>query len=114
MRSLSKLNQTLLCKWNWRFSNEREHLWRRVINRKYGELVGGWNKGDIRGGYGTGVWKDIRKGRHTLFQNDVFSLGDGRRLRFWKDIWCGEVTLSNAFPNLFNMVAHKEVLVVDV
>ena len=26
LRSLSKLNQTLLCKWNWRFANERELL----------------------------------------------------------------------------------------
>ena len=24
VRSLSKLNKALLCKWNWRFSNERE------------------------------------------------------------------------------------------
>ena len=71
-RRLSKLNQALLCKWNWRFANEREPLWRRVISRKYGELVGGWNIGDIRGGYGTGLWKDIRKGWRTLSQNVVF------------------------------------------
>ena len=114
MRRLSKLKQALLCKWTWRFANERKPLWRRVISRKYGELVGGWIIGDIRGGYDTGLWKDIRKGWHTLSQNAVFSLGDGRRLRFWKDIWCGEVILSNAFPNPFNMAAHKEVLVVDV
>ena len=64
--SLSKLNQALLCKWSWRFANEREPPWRRVISRKYGELVGGWNTGDIRGGYGTGLWKNIRKDWHTL------------------------------------------------
>ena len=114
MRSLSKLNQALLCKWTWKFANEREPLWRRVISRKYDELVGGWNTGDLRGGYGTGLWKDIRKGWHTLFQNVVFSLGDGRRLRFWKDIGCGEVALSNTFPNLFNMAAHKEASVANV
>ena len=62
VKSLSKLNQALLCKWNRRFANEREPLWRRVINRKYGELVGGWNTCDIRGGYGTRLWKDSRKG----------------------------------------------------
>ena len=114
MRSLSKLNQALLCKWTLRFANEREPLLRRVISRKYGELVGGWNTGDLRGGYGTSLWKDIRKGWHTLLQNVVFSLGDSMRLQFWKDIWCREVALSNAFPNLFNMAAHKEVLVADV
>ena len=85
-----------------------------MINKKYSELVGGWNTGDLRGGYGTGLWKDIRKGWHTLSQNVVFSLRDGRRLRFWKDIWCGEVALNNAFPYLLNMAAHKEALVADV
>ena len=81
-----------------------------MISRRYGELVGGWNTGDIRGGYGTGLWKNIRKD----WQNAVFSLGDGRRLRFWEDIWCGEVALSNTFPNQFNMAVHKEAMVVDV
>ena len=85
-----------------------------MINRKYGELVGRWNTSDIRGGYGIGLWKDIRKGWHNLSQHVVFSLGDGRRLPFWKGIWCGEVALSNAFPNLFNMATHKEVMVADV
>ena len=45
MRSLSKFNQALLCKWTRGFANEREPLWRRAISRKYGELVGGWNTG---------------------------------------------------------------------
>ena len=31
VRRLSTLNRALLCKWNWRFANERENLWRHVI-----------------------------------------------------------------------------------
>ena len=79
-----------------------------MISRKYGDLVGGWNTSDIKCGYGIGLWKDIRKDWHTLSQNAIFSLGDSRRLWCWKDIWCGEVALSNTFPNLFNMAVHKE------
>ncbi|RVW54487.1 putative ribonuclease H protein [Vitis vinifera] len=30
------MNNTLLCKWNWRFANERDALWRSVISLKYG------------------------------------------------------------------------------
>ena len=41
VRNLSKMNQALLCKWNWQFSNDREPLWRNVINIKFGEMVGG-------------------------------------------------------------------------
>ena len=37
IKSFSTLSKTLLCKWNWRFANEREALWNQVIRRKYGE-----------------------------------------------------------------------------
>ena len=76
--------------------------------------MGGWTTDDIRGGFGTGLWKDIRKNWSTLSQNAIFSLGDSRRLRFWKDIWCGEVALSTTFPTLFNLAAHKDAKVADV
>ena len=41
VRRLSILNRALLCKWNWRFANERDTLWRRVISRKFGRKKGG-------------------------------------------------------------------------
>ena len=85
-----------------------------VISIKFGEENGGWNTSDIRGGYGTGLWKDIRKEWLTLSQNTSFSLGNGRRLGFWKDSWCGEIALCNTFPTLFNLAAHKEAKVADV
>ena len=41
IKSLSKMNQALLCKWSWRFANDRNSLWRKVICYKYGESFGG-------------------------------------------------------------------------
>ena len=41
VRSLSKMNKALLCKWCWRFANERDSLWRLVISTKFGEEDGG-------------------------------------------------------------------------
>ena len=35
-------------------------------------------------------------------------------MRFWKDPWCGETTLCNAFPTLFNLVVHKDARLADV
>ena len=82
-----------------------------VISTKFGELVRGWNLGDIRGSYDTSLWKDIRKYWLTFSQNVAFSLGDNRKLSFSKDTWCGEVALCIAFPTL---VAHKDVKVAEV
>ena len=50
MRNFSRLNKALLCKWSWRFANERNVLWRKVVSSKFGETVGGWHSCDIRGG----------------------------------------------------------------
>ena len=40
VRSLSKLNEALLSKWHWRFANERDSLWRKVISSKFDEEAG--------------------------------------------------------------------------
>ena len=51
-----------------------------MISIIFGEEDGGLNTSDIRGDYGTGLWKDIRKEWLTLSQNTTFSLGNGRTL----------------------------------
>ena len=44
----------------------------------------------------------------------VFSMGDGRRVRFWEDRWYGDDALSVSFPSLYAMAASKEAWVVEV
>ena len=61
LKSLSKLNKALLSKWSWRFANDQKALWRKAICCKFGESIGGWHTRDLRGGYGTSLWKEIRK-----------------------------------------------------
>ena len=46
--------------------------------------------------------------------NFVFSIGDGRRVRFWEDRWCDDDTLSYSFPSLFELTASKEEWVAEV
>ena len=114
IKSLAILNKALLCKWIWRFANERDSLWRSVILWKFGEERSGWCSADSRDAYGSRVWKEIRKEWDTVSALVAFSLGNGRRLRFWKDAWSGEEAFSCSYPTLFAMVANKEVSVAEV
>ncbi|RVX20512.1 Transposon TX1 uncharacterized 149 kDa protein [Vitis vinifera] len=108
VRRLSILNRALLCKWNWRFAIERENFWRHVISRKFGEEEGGWSSREVRESYGVGFWKEIRK-EGALMQNKVaFLVGNGRRVKFWKDIWWGNFPLCNSFPSLYAFASSKE------
>ena len=114
IKSSSKMNKALLCKWSWWFANDRNVLWRKVICCKFGEFVGGWHTRDLRGGYGTSLWKEIIKEWLGFIQNAVFALGDGRIINFWNDIWCDEETLSSNFPSLFNLALNKGAKVADI
>ena len=50
----------------------------------------------------------------VFFQNSVFALGDGRRINFWKDVWCGKEALCVRYPVLFNLALNKEAKVADM
>ena len=114
IKSLSKMNKALLCKWSWRFANDRNLLWKKVFCSKFCDTNGGWHTCDLRGSYGIGLWKEIRKEWPSFSQNVVFSLGDGRRIKFWKDVWCGEEALCFVYPSLFNLALNKEATVADI
>ena len=113
-RDLSILNRALLGKWIWRFANETNALWRNVIRWKFGEERGGWVSCAFRGASGISVWKEIRKEWDIVFPHAVFSLGNGRRMHFWKDAWCGVEALCVSFPSLYALVDNKEVLVAEL
>ena len=41
-------------------------------------------------------------------------LGEGDRIRFWEDIWCGENPLCTSFPTLYAVAASKGAKVGEV
>ena len=46
--------------------------------------------------------------------NNFFFLGNGRRICFWEDCWCGEDVLSQVFPSLYSLANPQGVRVADV
>jgi hypothetical protein len=62
----------------------------------------------VGGPYGVGVWKCIRRGWDNFKQYVQFEVGDGSRVLFWHDVWCGELPLKILFPALFNIACTKE------
>jgi hypothetical protein len=56
---------------------------------KYNMVRGGWCSKEVGGSYGMGLWKCIQRGCDNLKQHVRFELGDGSRVLFWHDVWCG-------------------------
>jgi hypothetical protein len=111
VRNIRLFNKALLGKRLWRFGAEREALWRRVIELKYGSDVGGWCTPDVRMSYGVSLWKSIWHGWDDFFRLVKFDVGNGSRIKFWHDVWCGEVALHELYPDLFRLARNKEALV---
>ena len=84
-----------------------------ALRVKYGEEKGGWCTKVGRAGYGVGVWKVIRKERDLMVGKIAFEVGDGSRVKFWKDK-CGSVPLCDAFPTLIAVTTNKEALIKDM
>ncbi|RVW43982.1 DEAD-box ATP-dependent RNA helicase 17 [Vitis vinifera] len=112
---MSMLSMPRKVRLSWRFAMEREAFWNQVIRGKYGEEQGGWSSKEARGEtHGVGLWKTLRKEWEVVKSRLVFVVGNGKRIKFWKDIWCGDEPLCVSFPSLFALAVSKDAWVKDV
>ncbi|RVW55233.1 hypothetical protein CK203_067019 [Vitis vinifera] len=44
----------------------------------------------------------------------LFLIGNGRRVRLWRDRWCGDPPLCVPFPSLFDLSVDKEAWMADI
>jgi len=62
--------------------------------------------------WGGGMEK-IRKGWNSFSRFTRSVVGDGSKISFWHDLWCGDTTLKVAFPALFDIARLKDAVVTD-
>ena len=79
-----------------------------------GEEDGGWRSREVSERYGMGLWKAIRKEWNYLNGRLAYQVGNGQKVRFWMDKWCGDEPLCESFPSLFTISSSKEAWVTDV
>ncbi|RVW76992.1 hypothetical protein CK203_036864 [Vitis vinifera] len=51
---------------------------------------------------------------HLVTPSFGFVVGDGEKVKFWKDKWCETIPLCEAFPSLFALASNKEAWVNEV
>ena len=108
------LNKALLGKWIWRFAFEEDILWKKVIGVKYGQEGFGWRTNEARGAFGVGVWNEILKEANWCWDNIMFKVGKGTKVKFWTDHWCSNEVLSRIFPQLFALAMHRNATINEV
>jgi hypothetical protein len=113
IRNLRCFNRTLLGKWLWRYASEPRAYWRKVVEAKYGSERGGWCSKVGAGSHGRGLWKFISKEWHHFSNHIRLIPGDGSRISFWGEAWCGSLPLMEVFPGLYRLANNKEASIAD-
>ena len=81
---------------------------KQIIIRKFEEEEGvGLRLRGVRDGYGVGVWKAIKDEWEGIKSKSYFSIRNRKKFKFWKDLWCEDLTLEEAFPNIFSFASYK-------
>ena len=44
----------------------------------------------------------------------LYDIGDGSKVKFWQDRWCGETFLAVRYPNLFRFCRNKDASVAEL
>ncbi|KAG2546014.1 hypothetical protein PVAP13_9KG028826 [Panicum virgatum] len=109
------LNESLLLKWIWRLYNKGGGVGGggvdqccQLLNAKYlrGKPVTLCKKG-----VGSQFWRGLQQIRERFKWGATFTLGDGRNILFWEDVWVGDIPLRLEFPNLYEYSYNKNCVV---
>ncbi|GLT87099.1 hypothetical protein SLE2022_051990 [Rubroshorea leprosula] len=112
---LRRKNWALLGKWWYRFGEDAESLWKRIVTEKY--YGGNRDEADITavGNWRTSrICKNIisiggrsRRLKNMLVEGFRWEVGEGNRVSFWRDLWAGNKNLRDLCPRLYELSKNK-------
>ena len=82
IRCVLKMNEARKAKWLWRFANEEDALWKKVIVMKCGVDNFGWWSKKISCGHRVGWWKSIMSGFDHFYSLIQFKVKNGSKVLF--------------------------------
>ncbi|XP_058076347.1 uncharacterized protein LOC131224925 [Magnolia sinica] len=113
IKDLKRMNMALLGKWIWRLGTEDDSLWNKIIKGKYSRSIGGWWTKDSSRCRASALWKGILSLKKDVLKGIGFVLGKRDNIRFWEDIWVGDVPLKDDFPNIFRLASNLAIHVAN-
>jgi hypothetical protein len=98
-------NTCLLAKWLIKLERGDYTLCCNLLRKKY---LGEMSIFSYKKKSGSQFWKSVLSTRDEAARGLIYIVGDGRKARFWLDVWLGNCALRIAFPNLFVICNQKE------
>ncbi|CAN1356356.1 Putative ribonuclease H protein At1g65750 [Linum perenne] len=99
IHDLQILNNSLLCKWAWRFAVERVGWWRILLTSKCGVGRSEWQAGWNLGSTGCSIWRWIVPSSSLFWRYGFIDPGGGM-CDFWFDLWVRGVRMCEEYPRI--------------
>ncbi|KAG5591118.1 hypothetical protein H5410_041632 [Solanum commersonii] len=103
IKNLQIQSKALSMRWLWKYSNNNQLLWRKVIGAKHVE-EDNWITREVTTPYGVCLWRSVRSLWNEVKNNSKIKVLDGRKTRFWKDNWHESGNMEILFPDIYNLV----------
>lgn len=71
------------------------------------KLWGGWCTKKVSWPHGVDLWKHIRRGWDTYSRYSWFKVGEGSKIKFWHNVWCGNWALKETFPQVYGLAMYS-------
>lgn len=113
IESLKAKNLGLIGKWRWRFHEENNALWRKVVIALHG-VDGGFDS-CYGSGLLRGIWATILSSSNAIDKTGVpysksfcHKVGNGTNIRLWEDVWSAHGRcLKDVYPRLYTLELNK-------
>jgi hypothetical protein len=102
--NLKIMNNALLCKWLWRYYNNKiKGLWNDIIKSRYHNRRTLVNASTF--------WKEVNK-EIIIFNTSINKIvGNSQTIKFWIDRWITKVSLKDYYPLLYEIEIIKDIIV---
>jgi hypothetical protein len=99
------MNRCLLAKWLLKIETGEDNLCCNLLRQKY---LGEREIFSYKRNNGSQFWKGLMSVREDVVRGLTYILGDGKKIRFWLDVWMGSCALKVTFPRLFEICNQQE------
>ncbi|CAN4087486.1 unnamed protein product [Withania somnifera] len=94
-------------KWLWKYANEKQMFWGKVIEAKY-EEEDRWMTNEVTTPYDVSLWRSSISLWSEFKGNTKIKVNDGRKTRFWYDDWHEAGTMISLYPDIHSLVSQHQ------
>jgi hypothetical protein len=103
------MNEALLCKWIYKLESGNNSPCCELLRRKYLANGGGFFQSKAEGS--SQFWRGLHEVKKWMDLGSSYVVGCGEAVRFWDDVWLGDVPLRTQFPYIHSICSEPNNIV---